>query len=290
MNRTTGRVTWRWNERDFGFRFRSGTGKAKAEYYQAGEPGAFYAVPTKQRKLSKERIDGLAPVQAPVSPRIVPIPWMDYGRDWDWITSADGLLLNFAGCLDREEIDRREDEGVARAMALVATLVNRFEPAPVSVSLIQRIHTELMGQIYPFAGRWRQVGLHKGAGPERWPLPPGGIQPLIDVFERDVLSRSPFVSDDDSKVFTYASEVMGEFLAIHPFREGNGRTAFILGNLLLMQNDLLPLDVYDRRNDEARYYAACDAVRLHRNYGPLTSLVEEWEDAARSRWRGSHGD
>ena len=40
---------------------------------------------------------------------------------------------------------------------------------------------------------------------------------------------------------------MGECIAIHPFREGNGRTAFILGNLVLMQNDLLPLDVYDRR-------------------------------------------
>ena len=41
---------------------------------------------------------------------------------WDWITTADGILLNFAGCLDHEEINRREDEGVARAMELVARL------------------------------------------------------------------------------------------------------------------------------------------------------------------------
>lgn len=283
------RVHWRWTEKDFGFRFRSGGGKAKAEFYQAGEPGAFYTVPAKHRKLSKERIDELATAQPPTSPRVVPVPWRDYERDWDWITDADGILLNFAGCLDREEIHRREDEGVARAMELVATFLERVEPVPLTSALIRQVHFELMGAIYPFAGAWRTVSLHKGDGPTKWPLPPGGIEPLMDVLERDVLSRSPFVSDDDDKVFEYVSEAMGEFLAIHPFREGNGRTAFILGNLILMQNDLLPLDVYDRRNDEARYYAACEEVRVHKNYGHLANLLAEWEMAAQSRWETAHG-
>ena len=60
--------------------------------------------------------------------------------------------------------------------------------------------------------------------------------------------------------------------------------------LLLMQNDLLPLDVYDRRKDEARYYAACEEVRVHRNYAPFTGLIAEWEQAALSRWEASHGN
>ena len=35
---------------------------------------------------------------------------------WDWITGPNGILLNYAGCLDpRRDPDRREDEGVARA-------------------------------------------------------------------------------------------------------------------------------------------------------------------------------
>ena len=45
----------------------------------------------------------------------------------------------------------------------------------------------------------------------------------MDVLERDVLSRSPLISDNDQEVFAYASEVMNELLAIHPFREGNGQ-------------------------------------------------------------------
>lgn len=280
-------VRWRWSEKDFGFRFRDS--KGKAEYYQAREAGAFYSVPPKQRKLEKARVDELAAGASPTSPRIVPNPWEKYDQEWDWITTADGILLNFAGCLDQEEIHRREDEGVARAMELVATLLDRPEPVALTSALVRQVHAELMGAIYPFAGEWRIVSLHKGDGPTKWPLPPGGIGQLMEVLERDVLARSPFMSSDDTQLFAYVSEVMGEFLAIHPFREGNGRTAFILGNLLLMQNDLLPLDVYDRRNDEERYYAACEEVRVHKNYGPLAALIAEWEEAAQARWEGAHG-
>jgi len=284
------RVYWRWHEKDFGFRFRSGAGGNKGEYYQSGSVGEFYVVPASQRKLSKERLEGLAAVAAvPASPRVVPTPWLNYDRDWDWITAPDGILLNFAGCLDREEVHRREDEGVARAMEFVAGLLNRSEPAPLTVSLVRQVHRELMGEIYPFAGGWRTVELHKGEGPVRWPLPPCGIGPLMDELERDVLGRSPVLSDDDDEVFRYVAEVMCEILALHPFREGNGRTAFIVGNLLLLQNDLAPLDVYDRRHDEARYFAACDAGRIHRDYAPLATLVAEWEAAALTRWETSHG-
>lgn len=284
------RVHWRWEEKDFGFRFRSGTGRKKGEYYQAAGGGEFYIVPASQRKLSKERIEELAALLVvPTSPRVVPTPWRDYDREWDWITTADGISLNFAGCLEKEEIERREDEGVQRAMELVMRLVERPEPSSITIPTIQELHAELLGAIYPFAGTWRTVALHKGEGATKWPLPPCGIQPVIDVFARDVLTRTPFVSTDDKAVFAFASELMNEFLAIHPFREGNGRTAFILGNLVLMQNDLLPLNLYDRRKDQERYFSACESGRLHKDYAPLADLIEEWEQDALVRWEADHG-
>ena len=54
------RISWHWNEKDFGFRFRSGSGRKIAEHYQAAQPSVFYVVPAGQRKLKKERIDELA--------------------------------------------------------------------------------------------------------------------------------------------------------------------------------------------------------------------------------------
>jgi cell filamentation protein len=284
------RVRWRWEEKDFGFRFNSGAGRKKSEYYQATNPGEFYVVPASQRKLSRERLEELAAsAEVPASPRVVPSPWRDYNREWDWISTADGILLNFAGCLDQEVIDRREDEGVQRAMELVMRLVEKPEPGPITIPTIQELHAELLGAIYPFAGAWRRVDLHKGEGATKWPFPPCGIQPIMDVFARDVLARTPFLSADDRAVFEFTSELMNEFLAIHPFREGNGRTAFILGNLLLMHNDLLPLNFYDRRKDQERYFSACESGRLHKEYGPLADLIGEWEEDAFVRWEADHG-
>lgn len=284
------RLRWRWEERDFGFRFRAGSGRHAADHYQARSPGDFYIVPASHRKFPKARADALsASAQTPTAPRVVPNPWADYDRDWDWIEGPDGILLNYAGCLDQDEILRREDEGVARVHEFVIDLLARPEPPALTVRLVQQMHRALLGRIYPFAGAWRTVALHKGEGPTKWPLPPGGIQPQMELLERDVLSRSPLISADNDAVFRYTAEVMGEFIAIHPFREGNGRTAFVLGNYVLMQNDLLPLDVYDRRRDEGHYYGACEAARIHKDYAPLAALIAEWEDAAFAHWEASNG-
>lgn len=283
-------ITWRWEERDLGFRFRHGTGPQAAELYQARSAGEYYEIPRSQRKLSKAHVDEMAKVAAvPTLPRIVSSPWHDYNRDWDWISTEDGICLNWAGCLEPEEIHRREDEGVQRAMEHITELVEREQPVGLSLPLIKQIHVQLMGAIYPFAGEWRTVSLHKGEGSTKWPLPPGGIQPLMEVLERDVLKRSPLLTDVDDKVFSFASEVMNETLAIHPFREGNGRTAFIIGNLILMQNEMLPLTTYERRADEDRYYAACEAGRRSKDYTPLADLLAEWEDRALECWRQNHG-
>lgn len=283
-------IRWRWEERDFGFRFKSGRARQEAEYYQGARFHDFYVVPAGQRKLKKARMEELASkVTVPPNFNVVPTPWQNYNREWDWIVTDEGLCLNYAGCLDREEIERREDEGVGRAMEYVAQLAEQPDPVPLSLDLLREVHIQLMGDIYPFAGQWRTVVLHKGDGPTKWPLPLGGIQPQMKVLERDVFTRSPFLSEEDEEVFLYASMVMNETLVIHPFREGNGRTAFILGNLILLQNSMVPLDVYDRRRDEARYFEACEAGRIRRDYKPLAELMAEWEDQAIARWSREHG-
>jgi len=110
----------------------------------------------------------------------------------------------------------------------------------------------------------------------------------MDVLDRDVLSHSPLLSEDDEKVFGCAAAVMCELLALHPFRKGNGRTAFIVGNLILMQNSMLPLTTYERHMDERRYLEACEAGRLGKQYEPMTRLLSEWEDRAVAQWRSAH--
>ena len=47
----------------------------------------------------------------------------------------------------------------------------------------------MFADIYPWAGQWRTVSLHKGDGPTRWPLPPFGMEPVMEEFARDVLGQ-----------------------------------------------------------------------------------------------------
>lgn len=110
-------IRWRLEERDFGFRFKSAKGKRLNKLYQGAKHNASYIVPSGQRKLALVRLNEPgSKASAPETFDIVPNPGQSYERDWDWIETEDGLCLNYAGCLDREEINRREDEGVGRAM------------------------------------------------------------------------------------------------------------------------------------------------------------------------------
>ena len=273
---------WRWTERDLGFRFQQGTAKRAADYHQAARQGEFYHVPAGQRKLEKCRIQELATLMSPpTAPTVVANPWGDYGNsDFQQVTTPDkDICLNWAGCLSPEEIKLRETNGVNRAKAFVADLAQREEPAPLTLDLIRQIHREMFEDIYPWAGQWRTVSLHKGDGPTRWPLPPFGMEPVMEDFARQVLSRTPFLSEDLDDVLAFTARLMGDYLALHPFREGNGRSAFILSELVLFQNNLLAVDDFNRRRDEGRYFRACDAARLC-EYAPLAQLLTEWETEA----------
>ena len=285
----TPHMIWRWAEQDFGFRFQQGKGKQAAHYYQAAQSAEFYHVPTAHRKLTKSRLEELAAqATAPTAPTVVAIPWKNYSDpDLQMISEPGGICLNWAGCLSQEEVNLRETNGVNRAKEFMADLTLRSEPAAITLDLIQRIHTEMFGDIYPWAGKWRTVTLSKGD--VSWTLPRYGWEPVLAEFERDVLALTPFISTDDREVCEFVAKLMGEYIALHPFREGNGRSAFILTDLILLQNDLVPLDAFVRKRDRERYFVACEAARLKKDYGPLTDLILEWEAEAQQGFESGLG-
>lgn len=285
------RIIWRWAERDLGFRFRQGKGKKAADYHQAAQVNAFYHVPDRRPELAISRLSGLAAQAAiPTAPTIVAIPWRNYtDPDCQMVAEDGGICLNWAGCLNQVEVNLRETNGVNRAKEFVADLAAREEPVPITLDLIQKIHTEMFGDIYPWAGKWRSVTLSKGD--VTWPLPRYGWEPVFAEFERDVLARTPFLSSDDRAVCEFLATLMGEYIALHPFREGNGRSAFLLADLVLMQNGLVPLDAFNRTRDRDRYFAACEAARIKKNYKPLGELIVEWEAEAQQAFdAGLAGD
>lgn len=59
--------------------------------------------------------------------------------------------------------------------------------------------------------------------------------------------------------YTHAAWVHHSFICIHPFVDGNGRTARLLASIPLMHAGLPPLNVF--AEDSREYYAALTTVR-----------------------------
>ena len=205
----------------------------------------------KHRKLSKQRIDDLAAAVPPTSPRSSPSRG-SYTTYWDWIETAGRHPPELRRVPRSRGFERRDDEGVARAMELAASYPDRDAPAPITTPIPARSRAELMGAI-TFAGRWR--GWLTKVGP-KWPLPcrhraaDGGIR-------RAKSSRGRRLSPTPTRMSSRSpAKVMNELLAIHP------RSAKATGApRSSWESDpdaerSAAARVYDRRTDEDRYFAA----------------------------------
>lgn len=65
-----------------------------------------------------------------------------------------------------------------------------------------------------------------------------------------------------------------ELILIHPFREGNGRLARLLADVMAAQANRGLLDYTQWERDKESYFAAIQQG-LDRHYGPMISLMSE---------------
>ncbi|MDF2804710.1 MAG: hypothetical protein K0S61_4615 [Anaerocolumna sp.] len=70
-----------------------------------------------------------------------------------------------------------------------------------------------------------------------------------------------------------AARVHGDFVKIHPFIDGNGRTARLLLNLELMKEGFPPIII--RNESRVRYYNALDVAHIKGEYSDFISIVVE---------------
>ena len=66
-----------------------------------------------------------------------------------------------------------------------------------------------------------------------------------------------------------------EFIKIHPFNNGNGRTGRILMNIVAMKLGYQPLDLYYREGDSRQIYINAMKSADNGNYENLISLISE---------------
>ena len=144
-----------------------------------------------------------------------------------------------------ETLQIEEEKALARAYELLFKEVR--SDTPITTELILHVHKVIFGNLYEWGGKWRSVTISKPG--VTWP-PPDYLDAAMKVFEQDVLNKYPMLSLQNEEEFCEAlALIQGEFLAIHPFREGNARTIKLVTDLLAVQTGRLPL-VYNDAEKE----------------------------------------
>jgi len=155
------------------------------------------------------------------------------GPETEFMPGSRGRVLrNLAGVTRKREIDQLEFEALLR----VQLLYEETKIAPdtrFTAALLCQMHRDWLGEIYEWAGRYRTVNLSKGGF--LWP-PANLVSSHMDAFSDGLLREcTPCAGANLDEVADKIARAHGELLLIHPFREGNGRIARWLADLMALQ-------------------------------------------------------
>ena len=185
--------------------------------------------------------------------------------------SRGRVLKNLLGIKRKREMD--EVESVALKTAIDKLLNMYDENHRFTAADIKTMHKVWLGEIYEWAGEYRQVNLSK----EDFPFAAAKqIPKLMNEIEKGPLSKhTPCNFKSLERVIQALAEVHIELILIHPFREGNGRVARILSTLMAFQAGLPMLNFRDITDKKRKEYFDAINSGLSRNYEPMERLFKK---------------
>lgn len=149
------------------------------------------------------------------------------------------------------------------AILFVEELVTKNEP--LSEWHIRNIHQLILKNIdEQNAGRYRNFNVLISGATH---IPPDHL--LVP----EQMARFIALLDHELHPVEFAARVHVDFVGIHPFVDGNGRTSRLLMNLELMKAGFPPVVIPVEQR--LRYYQALDAAHTKSNYQPFIELIIE---------------
>lgn len=170
--------------------------------------------------------------------------------------SRGRVLRNLRGITSVRAMPQEEHDELLRAQRRFLERIQSY--TRFDAELLCEMHRDWLGGIYPWAGKYRMVEMQKGAF--RWPPAFGVAANMADFESRLLRPLTPCHAGTIQEVALRVAQVHADLLLIHPFREGNGRLARWLADLMIAQAGL-PTPNYDfegkgSRRRQARYLAA----------------------------------
>lgn len=189
--------------------------------------------------------------------------------NWDPYLDLDaGVLRNRLGITDAAELAQAEANFTS---VQIAQLRRRPLPGRYDLAHLQAFHRHIFNDVYEWAGQLRTVSLGKGA---LFCLPQHLVVVGDEIFGE--LARNGYLRNLGRADFLDGvTELTAKLNALHPFREGNGRTqrAF-LGQLARDAGHPL----HWSGMDSAVNVVASQAAHRSGDLGPLQRMLDELVD------------
>jgi Fic family protein len=189
-----------------------------------------------------------------------------------------------------EELQKREAIGVIRASRFVRKFAQSHKI--ISVETIKEIHAEIFNDAWSdIAGMYRTENLkitdsshvppHHSLVPKLMNEKAVELEKKLQALEhaegiiRGRNDNTPKVHKTVDQVIQLAAWVHYSVTCIHPFRDGNGRTARLAGNLILERFGLIGISIKVEKENKNRYRQALAQIDNANDYKPLVSLIYE---------------
>ena len=208
-----------------------------------------------------------------------PSRYRDTGIEGEWQPgSRKRVLRNLKGIRLKTEMDRQEADALLVAEKRYFGIIT--DETVFTTELICKMHRDWLEKIYGWAGRYRTVEMQKGNF--RWP-PAFRVPQNMAWLEDELLEKfTPCQSGELEAVARQVAAVHAEFLLVHPFREGNGRLARWLADLMFLQAGYpMPLYNFSGKGSARRKKDYLDAVitGYTQDYAPLTDFFRDCIEA-----------
>ncbi len=139
---------------------------------------------------------------------------------------------------------------------------------PLNEKLVKDIHAILMENIM-IGGIYRNVDVYI-SGARHTPPAPNHAYQQIKNFYAD-LPYKPAMNPLELAAWTHA-----EFVKIHPFVDGNGRTSRLIMNYQLLLNGFLPISI--AKESRLDYFNALESYAVDANLNPFADFIAALEE------------
>lgn len=134
--------------------------------------------------------------------------------------------------------------------------------------ILKDIHAILMENIFT-GGIYRDVGVYITGAAHTPPAPDEMYRQIKDFYVDLEKNR-------EMDPITLAAWTHGEFVRIHPFIDGNGRTARMIMNYQLMFHDFLPVSI--SKEDRLPYFSCLEAYAMKGDIQPFADMIAALEE------------